>query len=302
MTLSDLSIKRPVFGWMLFIGICVFGVIGFMRLGVSQLPDVDFPVVTASITWEGAAPEVMETDVTDIVEDAIMSVEGVKEVTSQSMQGLAQIAIEFNLNRNIDVALQEVQTKIAQAQKNLPRDIDPPIVTKTNPEDQPITFLALSGDRPLKDMVHYINETLKDQFTIVPGVSQIRLGGYVDPNLRVWLDAEKMHQKQLTVEDVLDAINSGHVDLPAGYIDTGSREINVRVYGEASIPEQFGKMVIRTESGKGLSGQKSAWKKSDASKTVLRIFGEFRVLWAGQPSVWGSSNSAAPTRWRWPMA
>ena len=244
MTLSDLSIKRPVFGWMLMIGVVVFGVIGFMRLGVSQLPDVDFPVVTASITWEGAAPEVMETDVTDIVEDAIMSVEGVKEVTSQSMQGLTQIAIEFNLNRNIDVALQEVQTKIAQAQKNLPRDIDPPIVTKTNPEDQPIMFMALSGDRPLKDMVHYIDETLKDQFTIVPGVSQIRLGGYVDPNLRVWLDAEKMHQKQLTVEDVLDAINSGHVDLPAGYIDTGSKEINVRVYGEASTPEQFGKMVI----------------------------------------------------------
>ena len=229
---------------MLMIGVVVFGVIGFMRLGVSQLPDVDFPVVTASITWEGAAPEVMETDVTDIVEDAIMSVEGVKEVTSQSMQGLTQIAIEFNLNRNIDVALQEVQTKIAQAQKNLPRDIDPPIVTKTNPEDQPIMFLALSGDRPLKDMVHYIDETLKDRFTIVPGVSQIRLGGYVDPNLRVWLDAEKMHEKQLTVEDVLDSINLGHVDLPAGYIDTGSNEINVRVYGEASTAEQFGRMVI----------------------------------------------------------
>ena len=229
---------------MLMIGVVVFGVIGFMHLGVSQLPDVDFPVVTVSITWEGAAPEVMETDVTDIVEDAIMSVEGVKEVTSQSMQGLTQIAIEFNLDRNIDVALQEVQTKIAQAQKSLPRDIDPPIVTKTNPEDQPIMFLALSGNRPLKDLVHYINETLKDQFVVVPGVSQIRLGGYVDPNLRVWLDAEKMHQKQLTVEDVLDSINSEHTDLPAGYIDTGSKEINVRVYGEASTPEQFENIVI----------------------------------------------------------
>ena len=130
MTLSDFSIHRPVFAWMLMIGVIVFGVIGFKGLGVSQLPDVDFPVVTVSITWEGAAPEVMETDVTDIVENAIMSVEGVKEVTSQSMQGLTQIAIEFNLNRNIDVALQEVQTKIAQAQKGLPRDIDPPIVTK----------------------------------------------------------------------------------------------------------------------------------------------------------------------------
>lgn len=244
MTLSDLSIKRPVFAWMLMIGVLVFGLIGFMRLGVSQLPDVDFPVVTVSVAWEGAAPEVMETDVTDIIENAVMSVEGVKEVTSVSMQGSAQISIEFNLKREIDAALQEVQTKIAQAQKNLPRDIDPPIVTKTNPEDQPIMFVGLFGDRPLKDLIRYVNETLKDQFTTVPGVGDIRLGGYVDPNLRVWLDADKMREKQLTVEDVLSAIGFQHADLPAGYISAGQKEINVRVYGEATTPEQFENMII----------------------------------------------------------
>ena len=244
MTLSDLSIKRPVFAWMLMIGVIVFGLIGFMRMGVSQLPDIDFPVVTVAITWEGAAPEVMETDVTDIVEDAVMSVEGVKEVTSVSMQGITQISIEFNLSRNIDVALQEVQTKIAQAQRNLPHDIDPPIVTKTNPEDQPIMFVALSGDRPLVDLIHYVNETLKDQFTTVPGVGEIRLGGYVDPNLRVWLDAKKMQEKELTVEDILNAISFQHADLPAGYIENGPKEINVRVYGEASTPKQFENLIL----------------------------------------------------------
>lgn len=229
---------------MLMIGVIVFGAIGFLRLGVSQLPDIDFPVVTVSITWEGAAPEVMETDVTDIIEDSVMSVEGVKEVTSVSMQGITQISIEFDLNRNIDVALQEVQTKISQAQRNLPRDIDPPIVTKTNPEDQPIMFVGLSGEMPLKDLIHYVNETLKDQFTTVPGVGEIRLGGYVEPNLRVWLDAGKMQDKQLTVEDVLNAIGFQHADLPAGYIDTGLKEVNVRVYGEASTPEQFENLII----------------------------------------------------------
>ena len=244
MTLSDLSIKRPVFGWMLMIGVIIFGAISFLRLGVSQLPDIDFPVVNVAITWEGAAPEVMETDVTDIVEDSVMSVEGVKEVTSVSMQGISQITIEFNLNRPIDVALQEVQTKISQAQRNLPRDIDPPIITKTNPEDQPIMFIALSGDHPLKTFVHYVNETLKDQFTTVPGVGEIRLGGYVDPNLRVWLDADKMQEEQLTVEDVLSAISYQHADLPAGYIDAGPKEINVRVYGEATTPEQFENLII----------------------------------------------------------
>ena len=122
MTLSDISIKNPVFGWMLMIGVLVFGGIGFSRLGVSQLPDVDFPVVAVSVTWEGAAPEVMETDVTDVIEDTVMSVEGLKEITSVSMQGITQITLEFDLNRNIDIALQDVQAKIAQAQRNLPRE------------------------------------------------------------------------------------------------------------------------------------------------------------------------------------
>ncbi len=226
------------------IGIFVFGWIGFTNLGVSQLPDVDFPVVTVTITWEGAAPEVMETDVTDIIESAVMSVEGIKEVTSVSSQGSAQITIEFNLNRNIDAALQEVQTKIAQSQKNLPENIDPPVVTKTNPEDQPILWLALSGERSLKDLTHYVSETLKDQFTTVAGVGDVRLGGYVDPNLRVWLDSAKLKENELTVEDVLDSINAQHADLPAGYIDTGAKELNVRVYGEAASPEEFQGIII----------------------------------------------------------
>ncbi len=246
MTLSDISIKNPVFGWMLMIGVIVFGWIGFQRLGVSQLPDVDFPVVSVSVTWEGAAPEIMETDVTDVIENVVMSVEGLKEVTSVSMQGTSQVTLEFNLSRNIDVALQDVQAKIAQAQRNLPRDIDPPVISKTNPEDQPIMFLALSGDRSLKDLCRYTNETLKDQFTIVPGVGDIGLGGYVDPNLRVWLDAEKMQQMELTVEDVLNAINFQHADIPSGYIETGNKQVNVRVYGEATTPEQFESLTIPT--------------------------------------------------------
>jgi HAE1 family hydrophobic/amphiphilic exporter-1 len=244
MTLSDFSIKNPVFAWMLMIGIIVFGAIGFQRMGVSQLPDVDFPVVSVAVTWEGAAPEVMETEVTDVIEDAVMSVEGIKEVTSQSQQGYAQITLEFDLSRDIDVALQEVQTKIAQSQRNLPRDIDPPIVTKTNPEDQPIMWVALVGDVPLKDLMHYYSEVLKDQFTTVRGVSSIRSGGYIEPNLRVWLDAKKMQEKEFTVEDILSTVSYQHAELPAGYISAGPKEINVRVYGEAATPEQFEDITI----------------------------------------------------------
>ncbi|MBP9127365.1 MAG: efflux RND transporter permease subunit, partial [Elusimicrobia bacterium] len=110
MTLSDLSIKNPVFAWMFMIGLIVFGALSYQKMGVSQLPDVDFPVLTVSIDWEGAAPEVMETEVTDVVEDAVMSVQGIREVSSTSRQGRSSVSLEFDLNKDVDVALQEVQT------------------------------------------------------------------------------------------------------------------------------------------------------------------------------------------------
>ena len=144
MTLSDASIKNPVFAWMLMIGLIVFGWIGFHRMGISQLPDVDFPVVTVTVTWENASPEIMETQVADIIEDSVTSIEGIRDMYSTSQLGQTTITIEFSLNRSIDVAVQDVQSHIAQAQKNLPAQIDPPIVQKVNPEDQPIMWLALS--------------------------------------------------------------------------------------------------------------------------------------------------------------
>ena len=248
MTLSDASIKNPVFAWMLMIGLIVFGWIGFHRMGISQLPDVDFPVVTVTVTWEDAAPEIMETQVADIIEDAVTSVEGIRDITSTSRLGQTDITIEFNLNRNIDAAVQDVQSHIAQAQKNLPQQIDPPIIQKVNPEDQPIMWLALTAKpgskTSLVDLCRYVNEHLKDDIAMTPGVGNIFLGGYVDPNLRIWLDADKMAAREITVEDVLDAITTEHADVPAGYIDNGPKEWNVRVYGEAYSPEEFSRLII----------------------------------------------------------
>src|SRR5512134_1350050 len=132
MTLADISIRNHVFAWIL-----MFALIGF-----SQNPDVDFPVVNISINWEGASPEIMETDVVDLVEDAVTSVEGVKEISSSSRQGSANITVEFELERDIDVAMQDVQSKLSQLQRRLPLGIDPPIVSKTNPEDEPIMRIA----------------------------------------------------------------------------------------------------------------------------------------------------------------
>ncbi len=251
MTLSDLSIKRPVFAWMLMLGLIVFGAISLKRMGVSYLPDVDFPVIMVTVTLEGAAPEVMETEVADVIEDVVMGVEGIKEVSSTSSLGRTLLTLEFHLGRDLDAALQEVQTKVAEIQRNLPRGIDPPTYLKVNPEEQPFMWLAVSGAENPTALMRLVKDQIKNQYTSVPGVGQVFLGGYVEPNLRVWLDLEKMRARELTVTDITGAINQQHAEVPAGYITTGPQELNVRVMGEASNVDQFSHIIIPRRAGGG---------------------------------------------------
>ncbi len=250
MTLSDISIKNPVFAWMLMIGLIFFGWLSFNGLGVGQMPDVDFPVISVSLTWEGAAPEVMETDVVDVVEDALMSIQGLRDVSSTSRQGSADVVVEFELDKDIDVALQEVQSKIAQAQIRLPKNLDPPVIFKLNPIDQPILWLGLSSStKSPKDLMSYVQDTLKDRFQTISGVGDIVLGGYVERNLRIWVSYKKLDQYQLTVKDVIDAIQSNHVEIPAGLIETTEKEMNVRAMGEALTVEDVGNVLISKRGG-----------------------------------------------------
>ncbi len=249
MTLSDLSIRNPVFAWMLMAALIIFGGISFTRLGVSQMPDVDFPVVNVGVTMEGAAPEIMESDIADVIEEAVSTVEGIREVSSSSRQGSTNITIEFELGRDIDAALQDVQSKIAQAQRNLPREIDPPIVTKVNPEDQPIMWVALSGNRPPQELADLVKNKLKDELQTVPGVGNIFLGGYRERSVRVWLDAHRLEAYSLSVSDILDALRRQHVEIPAGRIESAEREMNVRAEGEAATVEDFGGIVVAERDG-----------------------------------------------------
>jgi multidrug efflux pump len=249
MTLSDLSIRNHVFAWMLMAALILFGAIGYSRLGVSQNPDVDFPIINVAVTLEGAAPEVIETDVIEPLEDAIVAVEGIKGISSTARQGRASIVVEFDLSRDIDLALQDVQTRVAQSARLLPREIDPPVITKTNPEDQPILWLALSGDRPPGVLADYIRNVLKTRFQTIPGVGEITMGGYLERNIRVWLDARRMEQFALTADDVTKAIQAQHVEVPAGRIETGDREMNVRAEGEAIDVSAFSALVVATRDG-----------------------------------------------------
>ncbi len=252
MILSDLAIKKPVFAWMLMISLLLFGAIGFKRLGISQHPDVDSPVVNVRLTWEGAAPEVMENEVVDPVEEVMITIEGIKKVTSTTRFGSANITVEFNLDKDIDVAVQEVQTKIAQAQRNLPNDLDPPTIQKVNPEDQPIMFIGVSGSRSFKDVSSYVQDHVIDRFQTIPGAGEISLGGFVEPNLRVWLNPQKMLDWQLTVDDVVTAIEAQHSQLPGGLLQNPRQELNVRVMGEASSIEEFGNITIPQRGGQGM--------------------------------------------------
>jgi multidrug efflux pump len=255
-TLADISIRNHVFAWMLMAALIGFGLLCFTGagsvfkgLGVSQNPDVDYPVVNVSVTYEGASPEIMETDVVDPLEDAITAVEGVKQISSTSRQGQANITVEFELSKNIDVALQDVQTRVAQAARRLPREIDPPIMSKTNPEDQPLLWMSLSGNRSPTFMSDYMRNVMRPQFQTIEGVGEVSMGGFRERNIRVWFDAARLEAQGLAVQDVMDAIEREHLEVPAGRIETPQREMNVRAEGEAVNLQEFENLVVAFRGG-----------------------------------------------------
>ncbi|MCL4806511.1 MAG: efflux RND transporter permease subunit [Thermoanaerobaculia bacterium] len=249
MNITEVCIRRPVLAWMLMAATIVFGGVALSRIGISQFPDVDSPTISVSVTWEGAAPEVIEHDVVEPLEEAVMQVEGIKSLTSTSRQGSANVTIELDISRNIDLALQDVQTKVSQAQRLLPRDIDPPVLSKSNPEDNPILWIGLSGPFPRQVIADYARYRLKERFQTVPGVGEVTMGGYLDRNVRIWVDADKLNSKGMTVTDVIAALQREHVELPAGRLETEGREISVRVMGEALDLATLRKISLRDLNG-----------------------------------------------------
>lgn len=250
MSLPEISIRKPVLAWMIMLALMLFGILSFFKIGVSQLPDVDFPMVNVNVTYEGAAPEVMELDIIDPIESAIMSVEGVKSISSSAKMGSASISVEFGLEKNIDVAVTEVQTKLNQAAKRLPKDADPPTLSKVNPEDRPIMWLSVVSEKmSKKDLMAYVRDHLRDKIQTLPGVADVFLGGYVDPNLRVWVDSQKLNQYELTASDLINTIQTEHKESPSGYIEDEKQERNVRTLGEAKDIEEFKKLPIIRRGG-----------------------------------------------------
>jgi HAE1 family hydrophobic/amphiphilic exporter-1 len=238
---------------MLSAAMIIFGYLGYREMGISQFPEIDFPVVSITTYWEGAAPETMELDVTDVIEDAVSNVEGIDYISSQSLQGLSVVTVTFHLHRDIDVAMQDVQNAVAAAMHRLPTGvdppIDPPIVSKVNFNKFPVIWLSIHGHRPLAEIMRFVDDRLKQQIESIPGSGGITYGGLRRRNMRIWLDGEKLQGYNLDPLDVMQALRRQHVEKPAGYLQADLREINVRVMGEARTVEEFRRIPIVVRQG-----------------------------------------------------
>ncbi len=251
MNLIDLSLRRPVFAWVLMFSCIVFGAICMNRMGVSQLPDVDFPVLNISMNYEGAAPEVVEAELIDPIEQLLLSVEGIKEMRSQSSQGSGRITLEFDINKNVNVALQEAQAAISEFR--LPAGVDPPVVRKENPEEDPIMYISVFGKKDLKEILNWIDNYLIDQIQFLPGVGQVSASDFSKRNLRIWMDPAKLESYELTIADIVETLKSQHLESAAGQFSDGERELRVRWLGEATDVVDVGNILILRRGGQLIS-------------------------------------------------
>ncbi len=225
----------------------IFGAISLNRLGISQMPDVDFPILNISVSYEGAAPEVIESDLIDQMEQRLLSIEGLIEMKSTVRQGEGSIRLDFDINRNVDVALQEVQAALSQLR--LPPEVQPPVIRKRNPEEAPIMFVSIYADKPVREVLLFMENFFLDQLRFVPGVGEVSIGGFSERNVRIWPDPQKLKEADLTVLDLADALQAQHLETAAGQYTQGGRELRVRWMGEVSAIEEMKNIQILRRGG-----------------------------------------------------
>ena len=250
MVISDLSIKRPVLATVFALVLVIFGLFSYRHLSVREYPDIDPPVVSVSTSFRGASAQIIESQITQIIEDAISGIDGIKVITSSSREDSSAVSIEFTLDRDIDAAANDVRDRISRVIDKLPKDADPPTVAKTETDAQPILWLMLSSDRmtPL-ELTDYAERNLVDRLSIVPGVASINTGGGQHYAMRIWLDREAMAARGLTVADIEDAINRQNLELPSGRIESSMREFSVRSETALKTAQQFRNIVVKEAGG-----------------------------------------------------
>ncbi len=250
MKLSDIAIKRPVLASMMSLGLILFGVIGYLRLPVRELPDVDAPIVSVTTVLRGANPRVVESAVTDILEEELSTIAGLRTLTSSSSEEVSNITLEFTLERDLEDAAQDVRDNVARVRGRLPQEVEEPVVEKQDADAQPFFWLALSGENyDLLRLSDIADREVKSRLQSLSGVGRAWIVGERRYSMRIWLSSSKLSAHNLTVQDVEAAIRSRNVELPAGRIESDRREFTVRSLGELKTPEEFANLTVSSENG-----------------------------------------------------
>lgn len=246
MILSSLSIKRPVLATVMSLLLIVFGIVSYLKLPLREYPDIDPPVVSIDTTYQGAAANIVETRITEVIEDRVAGVEGVRSISSSSEDGRSRITIEFDINRNIDDAANDIRDRVSTVIDDLPREADAPEVQKASSDDDVILWFNFNAENmTVMELTDYARRYLQDQFSALDGVARVRIGGAKDKAMRIWLDRQALAARQLTVEDIETALRNENVELPAGQIQAQMRDFTVRVKRLFTTEEDFKNLVVR---------------------------------------------------------
>jgi HAE1 family hydrophobic/amphiphilic exporter-1 len=240
----DVFIRRPVLTWMVTLSLVVFGVLGFLRLGVDRYPKMEFPKVMVIAPLEGASPEVIEEDVTEPLEEQLNTISGVHRLESRSRQGMSQISVEFELGTDLDAATQDVRDRVARARWQLPKDLEPPVVQKMDMSGFPIMWVPITTDRSQVDATEYVKDHVKPMVETVPGVAGIEIFGELKRSIRIWLDGDALRARGLAAGDVMAALRREHVERPGGIVEGGVVEFAVKTDAEYRSVDELANMVI----------------------------------------------------------
>jgi HAE1 family hydrophobic/amphiphilic exporter-1 len=247
--LAEVCIKRPVFATMIVMALVVVGAASYFRLGVDRFPTVDLPTVTVRVELPGASTEEIETQVTQKLEEQINTIQGIQELRSISTPGNSLIITTFVLSRNIDVAAQDIRDKVSIAQRNLPREVLPPVIAKFDNDQAPVVTIALSSDRPLRELTEIADKIVRPLLERSTGVGEVRIVGGLARSINVWVDADRLAAYQLPITTVRDALVRQNADLPGGNVTAGLNEASLRTMGRFADPRGFNDLVVATLGG-----------------------------------------------------
>ena len=250
MSLSSISIQRPVLATVLSVTIVLFGLIGLNFLGIREYPSVDPPVITVSTNYVGANADIIESQLTEPIEEAVNGIAGIRSISSVSRDGRSTITVEFNLEVDLETAANDVRDKVAQVVRNLPPDADPPVVSKADADSNPIIFLNIQSEqRSLLELTDIAEHVFKERLQTINGVSEIRVWGAKTYAMRLWIDPNKLVAYQLTPLDVRNALLRENIELPSGSVEGNSTELTVRTVGRLTTPEEFNNLTLKEENG-----------------------------------------------------